>query len=63
MYATLDRPEAKGLLKSERVLSDGPSRRLFTLRVEGARALADTRATRERLWNGVDMQGLLRLAG
>ena len=63
VYATLDRLEAKGLLKSERVSSDGPSRRLFTLRAEGARALADTRAMRERLWNGVDMQGLLRLAG
>lgn len=63
VYATLDRLESKGLLTSQRVFADGPSRRLFTLRAQGARALAETRAMRERLWNGVDMQGLLRLAG
>ena len=61
-YATLDRLEAKGLLTSSRVHGEGPSRRLFEVRPEGARALADTRAMRERLWQGVDIRGLLALA-
>jgi hypothetical protein len=30
---------------------------------EGARALADTRAMRERLWQGIDLRGLLALGG
>ena len=63
VYATLDRLEAKGLLASSRVHADGPSRRLFAMTPEGARALADTRAMRERLWQGVDVRGLLVLAG
>ncbi len=63
VYATLDRLESKGLLQSQRVLTDGPSRRLFTLCIAGARALAETRAMRERLWSGVDVRGLLALAG
>ena len=63
VYATLDRLEAKGLLASSRVRADGPSRRLFAMTPEGARALADTRAMRERLWQGVDVRGLLALAG
>ena len=63
VYATLDRLEAKGLLASSRVHADGPSRRLFAMTPEGARALADTRAMRERLWQGVDVRGLLALAG
>ncbi|GLC26872.1 PadR family transcriptional regulator [Roseisolibacter agri] len=63
VYATLDRLEAKGLLLSTRVRADGPSRRLFAVTPVGARALADTRAMRERLWQGVDVRGLLVLAG
>jgi len=63
VYATLDRLEAKGLLASRRAPSDGPSRRIFTVSARGARALADTRAMRERLWRGVDVQRLLMLAG
>jgi PadR family transcriptional regulator PadR len=62
VYATLDRLEAKGLLASSRVLAEGPSRRLFAVTPAGARALADTRAMRERLWQGVDLGGLLALA-
>jgi PadR family transcriptional regulator, regulatory protein PadR len=62
VYATLDRLEAKGLLASRRVHADGPSRRLFAVSKVGARALADTRAMRERLWHGVDLRGLLALA-
>ena len=62
VYATLDRLEAKGLLDSERVHAVGPSRRLFELSPAGARALAGTRAMRERLWRGVDLGVLDALA-
>lgn len=62
VYATLDRLEAKGLLASRRVLAAGPSRRLFELSAAGARALTETRVMRERLWRGVDLQGLQSLA-
>lgn len=62
VYATLDRLEAKGLLSSSRVVEDGSSRRLFAVTPEGARALADTRAMRERLWHGVNVRELLALA-
>ena len=62
VYATLDRLEAKGLVASRRVSDGGASRRLFELTREGARALADTRAMRERLWKGVDLREVLALA-
>jgi PadR family transcriptional regulator len=62
VYATLDRLEEKGLLTSRRTHGAGPSRRLFEVRPKGARALAETRAMRERLWQGVDVRGLLALA-
>jgi PadR family transcriptional regulator PadR len=63
VYATLDRLEAKGLVTSRRVVNDGASRRVFMLSVAGARALAETRAMRERLWRGVDVHSLQALAG
>ena len=62
VYATLDRLESKGLLGSRRSFGDGPSRRRFELSARGARALADTRAMRDRLWQGVDVRRLLTLA-
>lgn len=62
VYSTLDRLEAKGLLASGRVSIDGQSRRRFEVRRDGARALAHTRAMRERLWQGVDVRGVLALA-
>ena len=58
VYSTLDRLEAKQLLSSNRVLTDGPSRRRFEVSAKGARALAETRAMRERLWHGVDLRRL-----
>ena len=61
VYATLDRLEAKGLLGSSRTYEEG-SRRLFEVTPAGARALADTRAMRERLWEGVDLRQLGALA-
>lgn len=62
VYATLDRLEQKKLLTSRRTHGPGPSRRLFEVTARGARALAETRGMRERLWTGVDVQGLIALA-
>ena len=59
VYATLDRVEAKGLVRSDRGPVEGASRRLFAVTAEGARALAESHAMHERLWSGIDVQGLL----
>jgi PadR family transcriptional regulator len=58
VYITLDRLEAKGLVASARTVAT--SRRVFTVTPLGARALAETRAMRERLWAGVDLRALPR---
>src|SRR5688500_14852349 len=58
VYATLDRLEAKGLVVSARTPGE-PSRRVFTVTPRGARALAASRAMRDRLWQGVDLRPLL----
>ena len=63
VYSTLDRLEAKELVRSSRILIDGASRRVFVLTRSGARGLADTRAMRERLWKGIDIGRVLALAG
>ena len=56
VYATLDRLEAKGLVGSVRpVTTEGQSRRVFAVTPLGARSLALTRATRQRLWSGVKL--------
>jgi PadR family transcriptional regulator PadR len=63
IYVTLDRLEAKGLVASSRAQrDDAVSRRLFVVTAAGARALAGTRAMRERLWEGVELRRLLRNA-
>ena len=60
VYATLDRLEAKGLVTSTRTPgADAASRRIFAVTRAGARALAQTRATRDRLWQGVELQPFL----
>lgn len=58
VYATLDRLESKGLLLSTRrsVAEGAASRRVFELTPAGTRALSDTRAMRDRLWQGVDLE-------
>jgi PadR family transcriptional regulator PadR len=63
VYATLDRLEAKGLVTSTRTapLGDAASRRVFAVTSAGARSLALTRATRDRLWAGVRIQGLMNM--
>ncbi|MBA2305043.1 MAG: helix-turn-helix transcriptional regulator [Acidobacteria bacterium] len=59
VYATLDRLEAKGLVASSRTAAaDATSRRVFAITGAGARALTQTRMTRERLWLGVKLQRL-----
>ena len=60
VYATLDRLEAKGLVESCRspAADASVSRRLFTVTSAGARSLALTRDTRERLWRGVTLRAL-----
>ena len=63
VYATLDRLEAKKLVRSSRRGTDGPSRRVFELTREGARQLAETHALRQQLWAGVDLRKLRVLAG
>jgi PadR family transcriptional regulator PadR len=64
VYITLDRLEAKGLVASERLTAKGESasRRVFSVTPLGARSLAETRAVRDRLWDGVQLQPLLRPA-
>jgi PadR family transcriptional regulator, regulatory protein PadR len=63
VYATLDRLEAKRLVRSVRAGSGGSSRRVFALTRRGAEVLTDTRLVRERLWKGIDVDGLLAGAG
>ena len=63
VYATLDRLEAKKLVTSRRSRSATVSRRLFAVTAAGARALAESRAMRERLWRGVDLRPLLANGG
>ena len=63
VYITLDRLEAKGLVTSARAAkAESSSRRVFTVTPLGARALAETRSIRERLWDGVDLGMLLENA-
>ena len=61
VYATLDRLEAKGLVRSRRVCAEGPTRRLFELTAAGARALTQTNTMRERLWEGISVRNLTAL--
>ena len=62
VYATLDRLEAKGLVDSTRAQGEG-SRRVFAVTARGAAALAESRAMRERLWNGIDIGRLIAGGG
>jgi PadR family transcriptional regulator, regulatory protein PadR len=59
VYATLDRLEAKALVRSYRSAAGGRSRRLFEVTRAGALALAESRAMRDRLWRGIDVRKLI----
>lgn len=59
VYATLERLEAKRLVRSFRsVGEDARERRIFAVTPAGGRALAESRAMRERLWRGIDVKAL-----
>lgn len=62
VYATLDRLEAKGFLRSSRVGAEGPTRSLFEVTALGARALTETNTMRDRLWEGINVRALTALA-
>lgn len=64
VYITLDRLEAKGLVTSARTVAtnESASRRVFSVSPLGARSLAETRAVRDRLWDGIELRPLLRPA-
>jgi PadR family transcriptional regulator, regulatory protein PadR len=62
VYATLDRLEAKRLVQSRRRTLDGASRRVFAVLPAGLRSLAESRAQRDRLWEGVEVDGRTRPA-
>ena len=55
VYATLDRLEAKRLVRSRRATAGAASRRVFDVTRAGVLALTESRAMRERLWDGVDL--------
>ena len=59
VYATLDRLEAKRYVRSTRSSPGGRERRMFALTRNGAMALAESRAMRERLWRGVSVLKLI----
>ena len=60
VYATLDRLEAKRLVRSYRgPADDGRERRMFAVSRAGAVALNESRAMRDRLWRGVNVLRLL----
>ena len=56
------RRSGRRLVGSSRTHGSGPSRHLFEVSRAGARALAETHAMRERLWQGVDVRRLMALA-
>ena len=60
VYATLDRLEAKRLVRSFRANGDdGRERRMFAATRDGLLALAESKAMRERLWRGVNILKLI----
>lgn len=56
VYATLDRLEAKKLVASWREDVGDLPRRMFALTSEGVASLVQTRAMRDRLWQGLDLR-------
>jgi PadR family transcriptional regulator PadR len=59
VYATLDRLEAKALVRSYRATGEGGrERRMFAVTSKGGTALADSRTMRDRLWRGIDVERL-----
>ena len=60
VYATLDRLETKGLVRSREVPPDKDqtrTRRLYRVTADGSRALARTRNAMDSMWQGVKVRG------
>jgi DNA-binding PadR family transcriptional regulator len=59
VYTTLDRLEARGLLKSKLAAGtpsrSGRARRYYTVAAQGKHALSDARKTLASMWSSVDM--------
>lgn len=59
VYATLDRLEAKGLVKSRtgerRVSRRGRPRRYYDIQPAGIEELGRTRSVRHRMWDGIEL--------
>ena len=61
VYATLDRLDIKGLVRSREVEPDfdsGRPRRLYRVTAAGARALTRTRDAAAAMWDGVKVPGV-----
>ena len=60
VYATLDRLEAKGLMRSRELAPQGDKgrlRRLYVITAEGLRALERTQAAMASMWQGLKVRG------
>jgi PadR family transcriptional regulator PadR len=60
MYATLDRLEAKGYLRSHDDAPGERPRRFFALTAEGVHALETARDLQQRMWAGLRLPRLAR---
>jgi PadR family transcriptional regulator PadR len=60
MYATLDRLEAKGYLRSHDDAPEGRRRRFFALTAEGVKALETARDLQQRMWAGLRLPRVAR---
>jgi PadR family transcriptional regulator PadR len=58
VYATLDRLESKGLVRSREHAEQGRPRKLYRITAEGGRALARTQLAVNKMWEGVRVPGL-----
>jgi PadR family transcriptional regulator PadR len=61
VYATLDRLESKGLMRSREVApaeGTGRPRKLYVVTAKGGQALAQTREAVNRMWEGVKAPGV-----
>ena len=58
VYATLDRLESKGLIRSREQTESGRPRKLYRVTAEGSRALAATHKAAAAMWEGVRVPGV-----
>jgi PadR family transcriptional regulator PadR len=58
VYATLDRLESKGLVRSHEQTEAGRLRKLYRVTPEGTRALAATHRAAAAMWDGVKVPGV-----